>query len=210
MYVLVKNNRVLVGPMLWNRGMFLNKLNTLGVSASIPSREPTLLPLVIDGEISIKKCEIESVSLNDKIEMSYGPFYDFTNDIVRVFYKVKQKPIDKVKDELKQQVNKIRKEKEANGFLYTVKGYETLLETDKEARGIYGYHLHALSHMPDDTIISWKFNNIWIDLTKLELQALSTLIHNYVQDLFGKEHLKSAEIDACTTHEELDNIVLEI
>lgn len=228
MFVLVKDNRVLVGPIVWNKVMFLNKLNSLGLNANLPTREPTDFPYVIDTSTSIRKCEVETIALNEKIEMKYGPFYDFTNDVVKVSYKIKEKPIEQIKSELKIQVNKNRKEKEQSGFLYTVKDSEVLLETDKEARGIYGYHLHAFSHMPDDTIISWKFNlhelshmpdgtiisrkidDIWIDLTKLELQSLSTLIHNYVQDLFQKEHLKSVEIDACTTHEELDNLNLDI
>lgn len=210
MFVLVKDNRVLVGPIVWNKVMFLNRLNSLGVNANLPTREPETIPYNLNENISIRRCEFEPVSLNEKIEMKYGPFYDFTNDVVKVSYKIKQKPIEQIKSELKIQVNKNRKEKEQSGFLYTVKDSEVLLETDKEARGIYGYHLHALSHMPDDTIISWKFNSTWIDLTKLELQSLSTLIHNYVQDLFQIEHLKSVEIDACATHEELDNLNLDI
>lgn len=210
MFVLVKDNRVLVGPIVWNKVMFSNKLNSLGINVNLPSREPTDFPYVIDTSTSIRKCEFETIALNEKIQMKYGPFYDFTNDVVNVSYKIKEKPIEQIKSELKIQINKNRKEKEQSGFLYTVKDSEVLLETDKEARGIYGYHLHALLHMPDDTIISWKFNDIWIDLTKLELQSLSTLIHNYVQDLFQREHLKSVEIDACTTHEELDNLNLDI
>lgn len=63
--------------------------------------------------------------------------------------------------------------------------------------------------MPDNTTINWKFQNTWLELTKIELGTIVTEGSTYIQSCFDWEAAQSVIIDNCTTLAELDALVFD-
>ena len=57
MYAVIYDNRVLVGPMNWNRGMFQGALERKGIKYPLPRTAPNDLPIIIDEHAKIMQVE---------------------------------------------------------------------------------------------------------------------------------------------------------
>ena len=62
--------------------------------------------------------------------------------------------------------------------------------------------------MGDNDTVQWKFPEAWLNLTKQELGLIVATGAGHVQGSFDWEVSKVAEIDNCTTHEQLLNVTL--
>ena len=70
MYALVHKERVLVGPMKWNRGLFEGALARIKVSGHVPRLAPDAdkLPIVYDVDTKIMPARYETPEHNTRIE----------------------------------------------------------------------------------------------------------------------------------------------
>jgi len=59
-----------------------------------------------------------------------------------------------------------------------------------------------------ENTINFKFKEGWINLSKADLEYIIQQIDFAVQEAFDWELSKTNEINACKTHEEINNIVL--
>jgi hypothetical protein len=208
MYILYHNNRVLVGPRSWNRGIFQSALTKEGISYSdvLPRYEPNHeVPIVIDANTGIKKVRVEYPSHNDKIEYLVGPYYDLTEDVAIATYNVTPRPLDMIRGNLKDRVAKVRWSKEISGTTATIQDTEVSISTTREDRSIY---TQQLSVMGNDDTVKWKFPEGWLTLTKAELTTVANAAQAFVQTAFDEEYSKVVEIETAADAATLDAIVI--
>lgn len=205
MYALAHKGRVLAGPMPWNRGIFDGNLQKLKITKLLPRVAPEQLPLVIDEDTAIYEVEYQRPQHNEKIHYLEGPYWEFTETKAIATYLVKDKSLDSIKGNLKQQASAERWKKEVAGISVTVQGKPVSVSTERGSRDVF---LQRYSIMSEEEVIDWKFAEGWVALTKADLGSIVTAILNHVQESFNWEHTKSQEIDAKATAEELDAVVV--
>lgn len=206
MIVAIYKNRVVLGPCAWNRAfaqaVFADK--RIECAITLPLRlENKDLPLVISDDLVIKQAKYENQPMNEKIEMSYGPFFDLDNDIAIVYNKVKNKSIEVIQNELKARAAALRWQLENSGTTIEIQGTTVSIGTSREARSAFNNKLNTVT-----TQVNWKFPEAWISLTKEDLTTIITAIDNYVQQQFDAEYAKSIEIESAVTVEDLDAIII--
>lgn len=207
MYALVHKDRVLVGPMNWNRALFDGALARIGVSGHVPRLAPDAnkLPVVLDAETKIMPARYETPDHNTRIERTYGPYWTFDNDIAVGTYKIKDKEIEFVKADLKNETAAERYKREIAGTTVTVKETEVTLDTTRDGRQIF---IQKYMLMGDAETVNWKFPEGWLTLTKAELKSVVDAGAKHIQDQFDWEANLTQTIDSATTLAELDAIVI--
>ena len=206
MYVLYHNNRVLVGPRSWHRGMFENALRKEGISFSTLSRfDPEVTPVVIDDNTGIKEAKLEYPNHNDKIEFVVGPYWDLTGDVAIGTFQVRERPLDMIRGNLKNRAASVRWNKEIAGTTATIQGVEVTISTTREDRSAY---VQQLSVMGESDTVNWKFPEGWLTLSKTDLTTIANTAQAYVQTTFDEELTKVTEIDNAVDAQALDAIVI--
>jgi len=207
MYALIHKERVLVGPMKWNRGLLDAALQKTDVSGHVPriAPSPENLPLVFDEETKIMPAKYETPPMNEKIERTYGPFWTFDNDVAVGTYKIKDKEIDTVRSELKNVAASERYTKEIAGTTTTIQETEISLDTSREGRNVF---VQKYMMMGDDETVNWKFPEGWLTINKVELGQIVQAGAAHIQAQFDWEVGINTQIDEATTLEELDAIVI--
>ena len=206
MFVVVYNNSVILGPMRWNRRRFENEiLEECEVTAVLPDRNDGAPIMVSD---SVKVLPVQSAEqplFNPKIEFLHGPFWEFTDAAAISSYVVQPLPIDAVKNQLKAECAAERYRREVAGTKVTVQGTEVTADTGRGSRDIFTqkYLLAA-----DGEVVKWKFPEGWLDLTKSEFGVIVSAVAAHVQAQFDWESTRVTEIEACSTLEQLDAVVI--
>jgi hypothetical protein len=205
MYVLIHKNRVIVGPMDWNRAMFDGALQKLGIVQTLPRSAPSDLPLIIDADTRLAESVYVYPAYNAKIEYLNGPFWNFDAPVAVGTFDVVTIEVDLIKGTLKQLVAAERYRKESAGTTGVVQGTTVTLDTSRGGRDIFA---QAYLLMSDTDVKNWKFPEGWFVLTKSELGYIVAVGSAYIQACFDWERSKGEEIDACTTAEQLDAVVI--
>lgn len=207
MFVLVHSDRVLVGPMGWNRAMFDGNLEKLNIQFTLPRAEPDVLPLVINENTVIKRVEFDYPTYNQKTEYLEGPYWDHSKDVARATYVVKPQPVESVQAALKQVVAENRWKQEVAGTKVTIQGTEVTVDTSRGNRDIF---VQKYLLLPENGTVGWKFPEAWLTLTKAELGEVVAAGAKHVEDSFKWEAQVSYVIDSCKTLEDLDAVKLDI
>lgn len=207
MFVITYDNQVILGPMRWNKIRFENVLaEEHELNTSLPSSEPT------EEYTVTPNCKIYPVqgtpdpAFNPTIEFLHGPFWEFRDGIAYSSYQVESLPIDAVKNALKARTAAERYKREVAGTTVNVQGTDVFVSTSRENRNEYIQQHQLLGN--GDTI-QWKFNDVWLSLSKSDLLTIANAINTYVQAQFTWEADKVSEIDACTTPSQLAAIEIE-
>lgn len=116
-------------------------------------------------------------------------------------------PVDVVKNLLKETIKNVRYEYETEGFKHTIQDTEVTINTNRTSRDVF---LNTYLSMTDNESVSWKFPEVWLNISKFDLQQIVNEMKRHVQDGFSWEQSKSIEIDSANTLEELDAIQTEI
>lgn len=205
MYVLIHKDRVLVGPRDWNRPMFTTTLDKLNVQYGLLSRKPpTELPIRFDADTYITRARVEIPEHNAKTETYYGPFWDLSDENVALgTYRVKERPLDSIREILIKEAAEVRYEKEVSGTKAIIQDTEVTLDTSREGRNIF---LQKYSLMGDSDTVNWKFPEGWLTLTKDDLGFVVLEGAAHIQDAFDWEKSIVDQIEAATTATELDAI----
>lgn len=205
MFVIVYNNSVILGPMRWNRFRFENEIQEeCGAPVTLADRNDDFSPVIISGEIKIIPVQgAPNPDFNPKIEFLNGPFWEFTDTEATQSYQVERLAIDAVKNMLKESVTAERWKKENSGVKVSIAGTEYSFRTDKETRVVLQ---NAATNL---TSVNWKHDReTWSTLSSEDVQNVLASVLTHVQSCFDWEYTKFQEIDACTTHEELDSVVI--
>jgi hypothetical protein len=200
MYAVIYDNRVLVGPMNWNRGMFQGALERKGVQYSLPRTAPNNLPLIIDEHAKIMQVEEIKPELNALVEYYYGPLWDITETKAIANYEVHDTPIESARYNLKQLAAQERYKKEILGATVTIQEQTVTIDTNRGARDIF---VQKYLLMADSDLVNWKFPETWLTLTKSDLGLCVAAVNQYIQQCFDWELNISEQIDQAETKEQL-------
>ena len=205
MYVLTHKNRVLAGPMDWNRAIFDGNLEKLKIMVTLPRVAPEELPLVIDADTVIYSVEFNEPEYNKKISYLEGPYWTYENNRAIAGYLVKDQPIDSVRANLKLQAADVRWSKETAGTTLTIQDTAVTVDTARGSRDIF---VQKYLLMTDSDVVTWKFPEAWLTLTKSDLGTVVAAGAAHVQSAFAWEKQISDEIDSADTLAALDAIVI--
>lgn len=211
MYALVHDNQLILGPIRYNHRLINSELEDLEIDLRVLSKSYEDVPIYFDDKTSLIPA-VEIIPPYDGRFQGMGNFeWEIIkeNDIpVRVVmtYPIIDKSLEQIKAEYKSQVAPIRREKE-NTFIDLVIGETTVtVSTSREERLSY---VSKLVSSPGPH--NFKFGeNVWLQITTAELEYIIQQIDLKVQEAFDWELSKVQEIDACTTGEEVYDVILRI
>jgi hypothetical protein len=200
-YAIVHKNRVIVGPMLWAQKYFTDVLKIRHkITANIPGKEPNELPFVINDNTKIHRAIDNKPDVNNMIHCVHGPFWDLSGDVAIANYEIRDLPIETARNNFRQVLAAERYKREVAGIKTIVQGLEISLSTSREYINIF---VQKLLLMSDDEIVSWKFPEGWLVLTKQDLAHIVQTGARHIQNSFDWEREMSYQIDTCTSLEKL-------
>ncbi len=205
MYAVIYDNRVLVGPMNWNRGMFQGALERKGIRYSLPRTAPDDLPIIIDEHAKIMQVEEIKPELNALVEYYYGPLWNITETKAIANYEVHDTPIESARYNLKQLCAQERYKREVKGTTATIQDHIVTIDTNRGARDIF---VQKYLLMSDSDTVNWKFPETWLTLTKSDLGLCVQAGAQYIQQCFDWELTITEQIDQAQTKQELLDIVI--
>jgi hypothetical protein len=205
MYAVIYDNRVLVGPMNWNRGMFQGALERKGVQYSLPRTAPNNLPLTINEHAKIMQVEEIKPELNALVEYYYGPLWDITETKAIANYEVHDTPIESARYNLKQLAAQERYKKEILGATVTIQEQTVTIDTNRGAKDVF---VQKYLLMAESDTVNWKFPETWLTLTKNDLSLAVQAGAQYIQSCFDWELNITEQIDLAETKEQLLAIVI--
>jgi hypothetical protein len=206
MYVVTYNDQVLLGPIPWNSRMFMSVIESdTDLKVNILQSDKDSLPLDFGNGIMVRLCHEVRPIINTKIETYDGPFWSFTDDLGTATYTPRNKPIDIVRSELREQVAAERWNKEISGTKATIQGQEVSIST---ARGVRDNLIQQYSILSESDTVNWKFPEGWITLSKANLKLCVDACNAHVQQAFTWEQSKVDEINNAADLQALDNIVI--
>jgi len=200
MYAVVYKNRVIVGPMVWHRGIFQGSLEKEGVEVTLPRVAPEELPMIINEDARICQAVEERPEINAMVEYHYGPIWDVSGDVAVANYEVHETQIENARGNFKEHAAEERYKKEVKGTKVTVQDLEVSIDTNRGSRDIF---VQKYLLMVDNETVNWKFPEGWLTLTKEDLGSIVNAGATYVQGCFDWERGIVEQIDAATTKEEL-------
>jgi len=210
MYALIHNSQLILGPIGFNYRMINSELENLGLLNRVLPNEYINVPIKFNDDTFLLQA-IQNIPFYDQ---KFKQIENFSweiikdNDIpvrVEMNYFLIDKTLQEIKDEYKKKLPELRKEKENTYIDVNIDGNVFSVSTNREDRLSYVSKLIA-SPGPH----KFKFNsNIWLEITKTELQYIISQIDLKVQEAFDWEYQKTQEINACKTGQEVYDIVLK-
>lgn len=201
LYAIVNNQKVIVGPVKWSKNYITQVLKVRHkIVADIPSEPPKEYPYVIDEHTSIYEALQEYPSIDTLFQQYHGPFWNITENPVVANYNVVELDIVSVRNNIKQNVSQERYKKENTTIDIELKGNTIGLDTSRSARDVY---TQKYAVMDENSVIAWKFNNIWLDLSKQDLFNIIKSIDDHVQSTFDWEKGICDQLDSIENVSEL-------
>ena len=202
MYALVNGQELLLGPISFNYRMINSELEQLEVNCRVTSRDYLSVPILITEEIKILPAKYDNPEYDLRFEYLSNITHEITESEV-VFRQSKfSKSLEQIKEEYKTRVKPERQKKENTTINLIIKNTEITISTSRESR------LGFISKLfGSDGPYNFKFNNdIWLEITKENLEYIISQIDVKVQEAFDWEFEKMLEIDSCKTGEEVYSV----
>lgn len=215
MYALIHDSQLILGPIQWNYRLINGEIEDLEFDHRVSPRDYDNVPITID--VATKTYVIPAVEIIPEYDPRFQSVGNSVwsiveeNDIpirVEFDYSINDKTLEQVKEEYKAQVAPIRWEKENQILTLTVNNTEVEVSTSREERSqlvnkkISCPDLQTVTH-------SYKFHNgVWLEIGCTEIDYILEQIDHEVQEAFDWEISKYNEIDACTTKEDVYNVIL--
>lgn len=200
MYAVIYKNRVLVGPMDWNRAIFQGALAKEKIQVGLPRVAPDVLPLVINQDARIALVEEARLAINSMVEYYYGPLWDLSGERAIANYEVHDIQIEFARANFKQLAADERYKREVAGTTTEIQGQSVTLDTSRDGRNIF---VQKYSLMADGDTVNWKFPEGWLVITKADLGAIVAAGAAHIQSCFDWEKTINDQIDAANTKEDL-------
>lgn len=205
MYAIVHQNQVILTQGNWNPIMFNNVLaEECGVTKRVYVADEANVPLIFNDDTKILKYFDLKPNYNGRTEWIDGPVYEITENHVVGSYIVKELDLNIAKGNLKNQLPSLRYGKEIQTIKIVVQDQFVNIKTDRETRSILSSNIITCG----DGYVNWKFDNLWLQLTKDDLTLILQQINNATQESYDWEFSKMLEIDNCQTLEQIDKVVI--
>lgn len=209
-YILVENRQIVhLGPISWRPNYIQSELQSLDIVHPLPATESGYIRINDSFEL-IPITSEDCPQIDTNFEQYAGPFYEYKDTEVHMYYDVLTLPIENIKNNLKNIIASDRYNKEISGTTVTVAGNEIQVDTSREARVNY---VQKYTSMTDNESINWKTGPFsWVTMTKTDLSALIRLVDVFVQKQFDREKTLVDMIDATTevtTLKEIQNVSKE-
>jgi hypothetical protein len=207
MFLVVKDSRVIVGPMAWNKAFYEGRLKEHGCVVNLERKEPAdeAFPYIIDETFRIVKCVQEFAEHNEKIQYLHGPFWNFDADVAVGTYQVMDIPVEQVKQKLVNETAAERYNKEIAGVTATIQGMEVTIDTSRDGRNIF---VQQYLLMGENDTTQWKFPEGWLTLTKSDLGIAVAAGVAHIQGAFDWEKATADTINTSVDNTALDAIVI--
>jgi hypothetical protein len=206
---LIHNNSLELGPMGFNVKYINADLEDLEVEERISPQSYTDLPIHFsDGLTHLLPIE--------KVIPEHDPKYHNIGNLtweiieednipvkVRFAYPIVDKTLEEVKALRKQEVSPYRREKENTTITLDINGTSVQVSTSREERVLLASKLSAAP-----ASCNYKFLSGWLEVTAENLQYIVSEIDKVVQAAFDWELAKLQEIDACTTIDEVYDVIV--
>lgn len=205
MFCLVHNSMVIAGPIQWDSGFFNFALRGVNVVSEVPiPSTPVTGGLRLANDTKIVPCiTVNEGDVNPLYQYYEGPLFEVSEDFVTARYVARQSPLESAKLNYKQLASEKRYAVETAGTKITLQGQTVTLDTTREGRNIF---VHTMIIMPDNTTIGWKFPEVWLEVTKAELQTIVAAGAGHIQVCFAWEKQINEAIDAIQDPSEFEAI----
>lgn len=203
-YILTKNKQeIIIGPINWNTIQLQSELQLLNVIYNLPETEPTE-KIIINDELEIFPVnDIHIPTYNSLYEQLSGPETTFFEGYATQTYSITNLPIYIIKQNLKQLAAETRFNKELLGITVEIQNNQIFIDTSRDNRDKY---LQTYISLEEGQTINWKFDSIWLELTKAELFYIINNISLYMQKIFDEELNQIIKINFIESIEELKAI----
>ena len=216
LYVLVHQDEVVYGPVHWHSDIMNKNLEKLGLDPSLPidimARKQGIVPInqptAINEETKIYKADMQNEQPEESLFTDNGHIiWDFSTGVAVGTYVAIGKPIEEVKENLRNVVANKRNEKELEGTNVTI-GEETFkILTGPISRLLL---VEKLNVMGDTDTCMWKFmENRWSEVSKDNVLSMLGVVDSYVQNLVNWEHGLVQQIEAANSVDDLKEISLD-
>lgn len=212
MYALIHKNQLILGPIQFNTRMINSVLeDELEINFTIQPRDFQLVPIHIDEDTHLVEA-IQEVPPYDPSTHFVGNFTWEINhneeslpESVTFTFPIIEKTLEQVKAEILPQVSQIRREKEETSTIeIEVDEVTVKVSTSREQRLSF---VSKLISSPGPH--KFKFdNNIWLEIDNNTLEQIIHQIDVKVQEAFDWEFDKIAEINSCSTVQEVFDVTL--
>lgn len=211
LYALLHNNEIKVGPRDYHRIPFLEYMieEKLVFSIdSVPVNYNGSDPIVLGDNLSIVAVTGEKPAYNYSTEQLEGPFYTITPTLITENYTIADRPIDIAKNILKSDLSANRYNEETKPIKVIIQEIEITVNTDRTLDRYVWDRIY--SRMNEGDTRQFKFSNdLWINLTKSDVNLIANAVDNHIQSVFDWESGLVQQIDAATTKAELEAINIE-
>lgn len=198
MFILAKDQKVVMGPMQYNLGMFSHALNELEVEFELPLTNDKFIQIAPG--LALYPVEISQANLNPKIEQPAGPYYTFNAESATAAFNAVPKPMYMIASELKAIAAAERYKKENAGTTVTLQGQSLPISTSRDSRSNFLVNANEGDN--------WKFGSTWLVLSAEDISAVLATMKSFVRTAFDWEASVCQKIDECTTPAELDAVVI--
>lgn len=218
MYIIKNQNRVFLGPKIWNRDEFQRKIFTeAGINFPLQWANPNEKMIVVNDEISIWPVDFrDDPEINKRTEFLDGPFYDYDEETGRAehYMVAADMTVELAIANLKDAIKDARKHMINRGISITINDTNYHIKSDISAfaNGIPGNWLLKRIDSSSDGDIPGTYvydtTEVWVTLTQDDLDSIVSTLKTHIQTQFDSEKIEFERVEALTTLEEIKNHVL--
>lgn len=204
MWCLTTNNRVILGPIVWSKYRFEQKITELGYTTDLPYVKEDNDIVVVNNDVIIRAFGDDVIPNHDSLtEELVGPIMMINKDgTVNFEYSTSTKPIYSIQNELTDRVVASRKNEEHNKLTVTIQKQDVILNSIRDE--LTNFIAAQTAYIGP---INWKFKSGWLIIDDVDIKILINSIVQRLQLLYDWEYRKILEIQKTEKVEDLKNII---
>ena len=206
---LIHNNTLELGPIGYNIKLINSELENFELEDFITPQDYENIPIHFSDNLT----HLLPIEKNiPDYDSKYSDLGNFTWEIIEengiptkvLFdYPVVDKTLEQVKNDKKQFLAPIRRQKENNIITLTINNTEVQVSTSREERILLSSKLASSTGL-----YNFKFLNTWLQIDAEDIQYILNQIDIKVQEAFDWELQKIQEIESCQTIDEVYDVVI--
>ena len=204
MFIIVLNDEIKYGPIIWNKFIFETILREeFDLNVNLPIQNENFIKVNDFCTIYPVK-NLEMKFYNENFDLMEGPIWTFNDTYAAYTYNRIDRPLQEIKNIFKEKITKKRWDREIQGINVTINDKEFFVSTEREKRDNF---LKKYLILNENETTQWKFPEEWVELTKENLKTINDSINLYVEQQFIWEKIKHNEIENCQSIEEIKTFI---